>query len=55
VDEADELDDLGEDIVDKLKTQSVNEPRDSMGSSRLWFSAIPAFHLSRFRRNSKQK
>jgi hypothetical protein len=47
VDEADELDDLGEDIVDKLK--------DSMGSSRLWFSAIPAFHLSRFRRNSKQK
>lgn len=55
VDGADELDDLGEDVVDKLKTQSMNDPTDAVGSSRLWFSGIPSFPLSRFRRNSKQK
>jgi ankyrin repeat protein len=55
VNEADELEDLGENIVDKLKIQPVNEPKDSAGSSRLWFSAIPTFPLSRFRRNSKQR
>ena len=55
VDEADELDDLGEEIVDKQRTQSMNDPKDSVGSSRLWFPGIPSFPLSRFRRNSKQK
>lgn len=49
VDEADELEDLGEEIVDQLN------PTDFVGSSRLWFPGIPSFPLSRFRRSSKHK
>jgi ankyrin repeat protein len=55
VDELDDLDDLDDLDMDKLKTQSTNNSRDSVGPSRQWFPGMPSFPLARFRRNSKQK
>ena len=55
VDEVDELDELDDLDMDKLKTQSANDSKDSVGPNRQWFQAIPSFPLARFRRNSKQK
>jgi hypothetical protein len=55
MDEVNELDDLGKDILDESIAQSLNDPKDSVGSSRLWFSGIPSIPIPRFRSNSKQK